>query len=97
MMDGFEPPARLKTERVPLKSDLEILVLHVEGRTDTAPFTFEGWAYKRVESTTRQMPRKNTSVCCSTVRTASGAERTRRLSTGVFQSTPPHKGRPHLR
>lgn len=56
VMDGFEPPTRLATERVRVQSDLEVLVLHVEGRSDSIPFTFEGRAYERVESTSRRMP-----------------------------------------
>ncbi len=57
-MDGFEPPARIETDRVRLKSGREILIFHVEGLSDTVPFTFEGRAYERVQSTTRKMPQR---------------------------------------
>ena len=57
-LDGFEPPVRLETDRVRLKSGREALVWQVDGPADTIPFTFEGRAYERIESTTRKMPQK---------------------------------------
>src|SRR3989442_1340369 len=41
-MNGLEPPARIETERVRLKSGREILIFNVEGLSDSVPFTFEG-------------------------------------------------------
>jgi ATP-dependent DNA helicase RecG len=57
-LEGFEPPARIETERVRLRSGREILIFHVEGLSDSIPFIFEGRAYERVESTTRRMPQR---------------------------------------
>jgi ATP-dependent DNA helicase RecG len=57
-MEAFEPPARFETRRVELPSRREVLVLDVNGRSDAMPFTFEGRAYERVSSTTRQMPKE---------------------------------------
>lgn len=57
-LDGFEPPVRIKTDRVRLPSGREVLIFRVEGTSDTVPFTFEGRAYERVESTTRRMPQR---------------------------------------
>jgi ATP-dependent DNA helicase RecG len=57
-MDGFEPPVRIETDRVQLPSGRDVLVFHVEGLSDTVPFTFEGRVYERIESTTRRMPQR---------------------------------------
>ncbi|MBI2071237.1 MAG: putative DNA binding domain-containing protein [Elusimicrobia bacterium] len=57
-IDGFEPPARIRTERVSLKKGLEVLVLHADSIYDSIPFSFAGRAYERIESTTRVMPQK---------------------------------------
>src|SRR5215813_10806341 len=57
-MDAFEPPARSETDRTRLPSGREVLILNIQGQSDTVPFTFEGRAYERVESTTRKMPQR---------------------------------------
>lgn len=55
---GFEPPAHVEIERVGIKTGLEAIVLAVKGSGDSIPFTFQGQAYERVESTTRKLPQK---------------------------------------
>ncbi|MBI4678072.1 MAG: putative DNA binding domain-containing protein [Elusimicrobia bacterium] len=57
-MEGFEPPARIEIERVPVAPGLEALVLVVQAAGDAIPFTFHGRPYERVQSTTRKMPQK---------------------------------------
>ena len=54
--DRFEPPAHLSIHRIKLKANREVLVAAVEGRRDVRPYTYEGRAYERAESTTRRMP-----------------------------------------
>ena len=53
--DRFEPPVNVPVERLPLKSGREILMLRVDGTSDSIPFTFAGRPYERVGSTTRKM------------------------------------------
>jgi ATP-dependent DNA helicase RecG len=55
---GFEPHAPVRSVRVRIKAPREVMVLEVPGRTDGVPYTFEGRAYERVESTTRKMSRE---------------------------------------
>ncbi len=55
-LDGFEPTLRVPVERIPLGSGREVLVMRVGPLSDALPFTFDGRAYERVESTTRRMP-----------------------------------------
>ncbi len=54
-LDKFEPPINLPIERLPLDTGREILILRVEGASDSTPFTFEGRPFERVSSTTRKM------------------------------------------
>jgi ATP-dependent DNA helicase RecG len=54
-LDRFEPPVNLPIERLPVDKGREILILRVEGTSDSIPFTFEGRPYERVGSTTRKM------------------------------------------
>jgi ATP-dependent DNA helicase RecG len=53
--ERFEPPINLPVERLPVKSGRELLILRVEGTSDSVPFTYEGRPYERVGSTTRKM------------------------------------------
>ena len=53
--DRFEPPVNVPVERVPDKSGRELLILRVQGTSDSIPFTYEGRPYERVGSTTRKM------------------------------------------
>lgn len=53
--DRFEPPVNVPVELVPTGSGRAVLVLRVEGTSDSIPFTYEGRPYERVESTTRKM------------------------------------------
>lgn len=55
VLDRFEPPVNLPVERLPVGKGREILILRVEGTSDSIPFTFEGRPYERVSSTTRKM------------------------------------------
>jgi ATP-dependent DNA helicase RecG len=54
-LDRFEPPVNLPIERLPVQKGREILILRVEGPSDSIPFTFDGRPYERVGSTTRKM------------------------------------------
>src|SRR5579862_4706831 len=54
-LDRFEPPANVPIERVPVGNGQEVLVLNVEGKSDSIPFTFDSRPYERVSSTTRKM------------------------------------------
>ncbi len=51
----FEPPVNLAPERLSLGSDKEVVILRVEGTSDSVPFTYDGRAYERVGTTTRKM------------------------------------------
>ena len=53
--DRFEPPLAFELDTVALPSGDSVLVLSVQGLTDSVPFTFEGRAYERVENTTHKM------------------------------------------
>jgi ATP-dependent DNA helicase RecG len=54
--DRFEPPAHVSIHRIRLKANREVLALSTDAARDVRPFTYEGRAYERVESTTRRMP-----------------------------------------
>jgi ATP-dependent DNA helicase RecG len=54
-LDRFEPPVNLPVQRVPVGSGRAVLVLRVEGTSDSIPFTYEGRPYERVGNTTRKM------------------------------------------
>ena len=54
--DRFEPPAHVSIHRIKLKANREVLALSTGAVRDGRPFTYEGRAYERVESTTRRMP-----------------------------------------
>ncbi len=54
-LDKFEPPVNLPVDRLPVAEGKVILILRVEGISDSVPFTFESRAYERVSSTTRKM------------------------------------------
>lgn len=57
-LDRFEPPASVPIERLTVDKGREVVVLRVEGTSDSVPFTFEGRPYVRVGSTTRKMPQE---------------------------------------
>lgn len=57
-LDRFEPPVNLLVERLSVDKGREILILRVEGISDSIPFTFDGRPYERVGSTTRKMSQK---------------------------------------
>jgi len=54
-LDRFEPPVNVPVGRLPAAKGREILILRVEGTSDSIPFTFEGRPYERVGSTTRKL------------------------------------------
>ncbi|MBH0176401.1 MAG: transcriptional regulator [Nitrospira sp.] len=54
-MDRFEPPVNIPVERIQTEAGRAVLVLRIEGTSDTIPFTFEGRPYERVGNTTRKM------------------------------------------
>lgn len=51
----FEPPAAIRQQRVPLASGTEVLVIEVDP-SGSGPHTFQGRAYRRLNSTTSVMP-----------------------------------------
>ena len=54
-VDRFEPPVNLPVERLPISSGREVLVMRVDGTSDSIPFTYDGRPYERIGSTTRKM------------------------------------------
>lgn len=54
-MDRFEPPVNIPIQRISTGAGREVLVLRVEGTSDSIPFTYEGRPYERVGNTTRKM------------------------------------------
>src|SRR3989304_5305887 len=54
--DRFEPPAHVSIHRIKLEANRQVLALTTDAARDVRPFTYEGRAYERVESTTRRMP-----------------------------------------
>ena len=56
-LDRFEPPVSIHPQRVKIGKEKEALLLHVEGNSDSIPFTYDGRAYERVSSSTRKMPK----------------------------------------
>ena len=57
MLDRFEPPASVDVEYVDIPDESkQIIVLGVRAQGDAKPFTFDGRAYQRVQSTTSVMP-----------------------------------------
>ena len=57
MLDRFEPPASVDVGYVDLPSSKKkLIVLDVKAQDEACPFTFDGRAYRRVQSTTSVMP-----------------------------------------
>lgn len=54
----FEPPAGIRQMRVPLAKGLEVFVIEVDP-SPSAPHTFYGRAYRRINSTTSIMPQQD--------------------------------------
>ena len=54
-LERFEPPVAIPVQRLPAGAGRELLVLTVEGTSDSVPFCFDGRAYERIGSTTRKM------------------------------------------
>src|SRR5690606_4898361 len=50
----LEPSARIHQERIPVRGDLEVLVLEAR-RSDDGPYTYDGRPYERVGPTTQRM------------------------------------------
>ena len=55
-MEKFEPPVNAPLQRLPVDGGHEVLILRIEGTSDSVPFTYDGRPYERVGSTTRKMP-----------------------------------------
>lgn len=53
--DRFEPLLGLEIETVEVAPGRSVLVLSVEGTTESVPFTFDGRAFERVANTTRKL------------------------------------------
>ncbi|MCB9882220.1 MAG: putative DNA binding domain-containing protein [Planctomycetes bacterium] len=58
MLDAFEPPAPVTVEYLDLAGGKKVIVFEAAAPADTHPFTFEGRAYRRVETTTSVMPQE---------------------------------------
>lgn len=57
MLDRFEPPAPVDVEIVDLPGVGErVIVIRSRSQGESRPFTFDGRAYQRVQSTTSVMP-----------------------------------------
>ena len=54
--DQFEPSAHVSIRRIKATAGRQVIAVTVEDDRDARPFTWEGRAYERVESTTRRMP-----------------------------------------
>ncbi len=54
-LDHFEPPVSLHPHRIGIGTGKEVIILRVGGSSDSIPFTYDGRAYERVSSSTRQM------------------------------------------
>ena len=54
--DRFEPPAHVSIHRIKVGAGRAVVAVAVDGGRDMRPFVYEGHAYERVSSTTRQMP-----------------------------------------
>lgn len=59
MLDRFEPPAPIVVSEVGLPSgEMKLIVLTAPSQDETRPFTFDGRAYQRVQTTTSVMPQE---------------------------------------
>lgn len=59
MLDRFEPPAPVDVEYVDVPGgSMQIIVLGAKAQGEAKPFTFDGRAYQRVQSTTSVMPQE---------------------------------------
>ena len=58
MLDLLEPPAPVATQYVELPSGKTVIVLQASLPGESHPFTFDGRAYRRVETTTSVMPQE---------------------------------------
>ncbi|OGR00430.1 MAG: transcriptional regulator [Deltaproteobacteria bacterium RIFOXYD12_FULL_50_9] len=58
ILEKFEPPVRIIIDRIPLDDGKEIIALGASVSSGSAPFTFNGRAYRRVGSTTAAMPQE---------------------------------------
>jgi ATP-dependent DNA helicase RecG len=54
----FEPPAAFRQTRIPLANGLEVYLIEVD-LSPSAPHTFHGRAYRRINSTTSTMPQSD--------------------------------------
>lgn len=57
-LNKMEPSIQITSHRIKLKNGLEVLLLAVPAFSNEIPFTFDGRAYERSESTTRLMGRE---------------------------------------
>ncbi|MBI1849629.1 MAG: ATP-binding protein [Planctomycetes bacterium] len=57
-MEGFEPSLQPTVKRMAVGGGKDAIAISVQGQTGTVPFTFDGRAYTRVQSTTRRMPQE---------------------------------------
>ncbi|MEW6742534.1 MAG: ATP-binding protein [Planctomycetota bacterium] len=93
--DSFEPAVHVLIQRIKVEAGREVVVAAVEGGRDVRPFTYEGRAYERMESTTRRMRQAKHTLSCAGPAGASGlsADRQRlaaRPQCGVGRT--PHLG-----
>lgn len=55
---NFEPPINIKTDYTPINDSKYIIAIRVMSNHSTVPYTFDGRAYWRLESTTKRMPQQ---------------------------------------
>lgn len=54
----FEPPITMAVKYILIKSNKHIIAMSVENNNSSIPYTFEGRAFWRLESTTQRMPQQ---------------------------------------
>jgi ATP-dependent DNA helicase RecG len=55
-MSNFEPPAVIKIEYIPYNTNKYVIAMTASPNHSAVPYTFDGRAYWRIESTTKRMP-----------------------------------------
>lgn len=57
LISRFEPPITIKTEYIAVKNKY-VIIMTVSANHSNVPYTFDGRAYWRIESTTKRMPQQ---------------------------------------
>lgn len=56
-LNQFEPPVSITPKIIKIDKEKSLLVLHANSQSASIPFSFDGRAYERISSSTRQMPK----------------------------------------